>query len=362
MVKKMKVAIISYSESRNPGAQLQSYALQTTIRDRYPFVDKCVHIQHRTFDTKIIPPSKGAKGLLKKAFFLGTYIPRKRGVKRYLDFQNKFLQLTSLCTDEKKLEELNSEYDMFISGSDQIWSCTNGIRKPFFLTFVNDSKKKNSYGASMGSESIPEAYKKDFIDYVSDYNHICVREHSTRLFLEQIIKDKKIYESCDPVFLMNIDKWKKLFSEKPLIKEPYIFVYSTQMSPFFKSAIKKIQQDTNCLVVTSRPLSGIKCRTVYDMSPIEFLNYEYNADYIVSTSFHSIAFAVIFKKELYCIPHSTRSSRTVNLLEKLCINRVIRDLKDINYIPIDYEDAESRKSEMVSSSLSYLDMIINKKE
>ena len=355
----MKVAVISYSESRNPGAQLQSYALQTTIRERYPFVEKCVHIQHRTFDTKIVPHTKGAKGLLKKAYFMATYSSRKRGVKRYLDFQKKYLQLTEPCTDDEKLEKLNDEYDIFISGSDQIWSCTNGIRKPFFLTFVHDSKKKNAYGASMGAENIPEQYKKDFVDYVSDYNHIAVREHSTRLFLEGLIPDKKIHETCDPVFLRSSEQWKELFPAEPLIKEPYIFVYSTQMSPLFKDVLKKIQQDTKCLVVTSRPISGVKCKTVYDMSPVEFLNYEYNAKYIVSTSFHSMAFAVIFHKELFCIPHSTRSSRTVNLLNKMQISRVINDIKDIDYTPIDYDRAEKNKAEMVGEAFEYLDMILN---
>ncbi|SDJ24828.1 Polysaccharide pyruvyl transferase [Lachnospiraceae bacterium G41] len=357
----MKVAIISYTESRNPGAQLQSHALQTAIKKRYSFVEKCVHIQHRIFDTTIVPQRKGAKGFVTKLFYILTFSPRKRGVERYKKFQEEHILLSNICLEENELEKLNDEFDLFISGSDQIWSCNKGIHKPFFLTFVKDNSKKNSYGASMGMEFIPDEYKDDFISYIGSYNKISVREYTTKLFLEKYLENKEISVVCDPVFLLDIEYWKTLFENNPIIKEPYIFVYSTQMSNLFKKAIRKIQDDTGCLVVTSRPLPFLRCKVVYDMGPLEFLNYEYYASYIVSTSFHSIAFATIFHKELYCIPHSTRSSRPINLLNCLGINRVIKDVKEIDYSPINYEKVEAVKSEMVSNAYMFLDEILNQK-
>lgn len=349
----MKVAIISYSEARNPGAQLQSYALERVI-SRIPQVDECVHVMHRPFQSGIFLSGNDARTLLKNLYYLLTYSQRKRGVDRYLTFQSDCLRLTELCDTKERLEALNDRYDLFVSGSDQIWSCNHGMHLPFFLDFVNDNRKKVAYGASMGIERVPERYKEAFIGYLKQYNRISVREKTLKEYLQTLIPEMIFSEVTDPVFLLKKEEWLKIIASKPIVEGDYIFVYSTQMTSHFKETIKVVQKDTGCKVVSTRPLPGIKCEVVLDMGPREFLNYEYNAKYIITTSFHAIAFGIIFHKELFCIPHSERSSRPVNLLKNLNINRVIKEGDCLDYFPIDYDAADKCLDSLVRVSYDYL--------
>lgn len=62
-------------------------------------------------------------------------------------FKEQYMKLTPkkyhLGIDS--LEELNSSFDIFVCGSDQIWNlnCTNGFVPEYFLDFVKNDRKKN---------------------------------------------------------------------------------------------------------------------------------------------------------------------------------------------------------------------------
>lgn len=47
-------------------------------------------------------------------------------------------------------------YDVYITGSDQVWN-PDWYEPAFFLTFVPNSRKKIAYAASLGHSSLTEA-------------------------------------------------------------------------------------------------------------------------------------------------------------------------------------------------------------
>jgi hypothetical protein len=53
----------------------------------------------------------------------------------------------------------------------------------------------------------------------------------------------------------------------------------------------------------------------YTAGPSEFLGYIHNAEYVISNSFHAVAFSIIFEKHFAAFMHSSRGTRIKNILE-----------------------------------------------
>lgn len=61
----------------------------------------------------------------------------------------KHMTLTEHFVHLKELTVLNDNYDIFITGSDQVWVCDlNFYDASYFLDFVDESHKRISYAAS----------------------------------------------------------------------------------------------------------------------------------------------------------------------------------------------------------------------
>ena len=71
---------------------------------------------------------------------------------------------------------LNGKYDVFIVGSDQIWSpLSYDVR--YFFDYINNPGKLISYAPSIGVNSIQDKYiEKNMKKYISRFNKISCRE------------------------------------------------------------------------------------------------------------------------------------------------------------------------------------------
>src|SRR5699024_8399387 len=117
-------------------------------------------------------------------------------------------------------------YDLFISGSDQVWNLklTNNDYN-YFLKFVKDDNKKVSYASSFGYSNIPEEYRENSIKYLNKYKIITVREKKGQQIIENIVK-RNATTVLDPTLLLNKEEWMKL-AKPPTFKMPnkYILLY-----------------------------------------------------------------------------------------------------------------------------------------
>ena len=111
------------------------------------------------------------------------------------------------------------DYDIYISGSDQIWNPDMSFNvAPYFLEFVKD-KKKISYASSFGKEQLEAKYLVQCKKWLSDYSAISVRERKSVELLGHLgIKSMMV---LDPTFLLSTDEWKSI-SGKRKLNEKYI--------------------------------------------------------------------------------------------------------------------------------------------
>lgn len=368
-----KAGIITFHCADNFGAFWQVYALQSTIGNLGIDVeiidfrpDELVLPFQDYIDIKKMVKERGVLRTIKAILYK---IGRRRLVKKrtnsFSEMRKKYLILSK--EKYKTSEELKNNppiYDYYISGSDQVWNpyFKKQIGNSYFLDFANDKYKRISYAASI-AEYIPNDLEEEYSNLINRFDHISVRESSAKAYL-QTLTNQDIKVSLDPTFLLNTTQWEKFINNPSDIPDDYIFVYDIEENKELTLLANRISNQFGYGVISysssKNYISGMKSFK-YE-SPETFLNYIKNSKLVLSTSFHGIAFAIIFNKPFYTIPHKTRGSRMVDLLTLLELNeRII--YKNDELTNIKFELNYSRTNQILKKqreeSLKYLKEALN---
>lgn len=347
----MKIGIITIHNSPNYGACLQSFALykfleqhgySTEIIDLHrPYYDDYV------FSKKYKPYSHNVKSVKRKLFdWLKKNLMSERDIPQIKDketniiSESKFHDFNSqirLSKPFRSIDELYRnppEYDVYITGSDQVWNPTqNYCLEPYFLTFVKNEKAlKISYASSIGIEQLLHKEKKDFKRWLSSYNSISVREKTAQRVLSEFV-NKNIKVVADPTFLLELDYWKNIAQQANLTEKKYILLFSLSINKeMIDYAMTLSKESGKELIVLHQKLTKEyakgKFHVVNNAGPIEFLGYIANADFVLTDSFHCTVFSLILGVDnfyTYISPFNNRGSRIVDLLAKFEMNNHILD-------------------------------------
>ena len=174
-----KVGILTFFNRLNYGAELQAYALHRKVRDlgydceildvlspnhpsaKRPELYKQLWSAKKMISTRNRINIKLMKFLNSIVAGLGSKNARTRK-----DRFEKFKQAYMAVSEQKyaSVDDLyrhKMPYDIFITGSDQVWNPQAAITspEPYFLTFASKDKRKISYAASFGVSSIPDDIK-----------------------------------------------------------------------------------------------------------------------------------------------------------------------------------------------------------
>lgn len=357
----MKIAIITFQETNNYGASLQNYALQQAIL-------KSGHIV-RTIDyrSKYIGKPFGLSHLRKKGLFsylfgvMGyvIYLPRTKKCRR---FRKNIFYTRPVKADS--IEALNEEYDLFITGSDQVWNYKlTGSDTAYMLDFVKDKRKCNSYAASLGVSQIDPSVRSQYYELLKDYNIITVREESSVPLLKDIL-GRNIRSVSDPCLLLTAHEWSKVAAAPK--STGYIFVYQLGISSDIVLLARKIAKEKNLKLIFAPFPVGAFAMGKWDISAgnAEVLGYIKDADYVVTDSFHGTLLSMIFHKNFFTKvsgTHAGVSSRIYDLLKHYHLtDRIIQ--KDIDYSKnISYDQIQPMLDADRASSLQELKNILSAK-
>ena len=304
----MKAAIMTLVLSDNYGAALQSYGLSKALTDMG--VENEVY-RYQNWARSTYGMSKVSRlkyEALKAAKLLLTGGER---AKRFTTFRETYIPMTEkLYGNNDELRQDPGDYDVYISGSDQIWNPKLFVFDySYFLDFVPEGKKKISFASSFGKAGFEESYKEKCGKLLEKYAHISVREKSG----EAIVKDlcgKDAVTSVDPTLLLTKEDWMPLTENASEKAKNFngILCYIMPGDTLVEAAIEKLAQQLH--EKTGLPIMrlGIKEHKVFSYKkdevdikagPADFLAYFANAQYVVTNSFHGTAFSVNFGKDAY---------------------------------------------------------------
>ena len=126
-------------------------------------------------------------------------------------------------------------------------------------------------------------------------------------------------------------------------KEKYVLIYTLSNKAIHKSLkiIKERFSGYKTVYITdsiSKPGPHVINRR--GVGPRQFLGLIRDAEYVITNSFHGSAFSIIFEKQFYVIPFEKTSTRMVNLLnllgleKRLVLSDISLDEKEIDYKPV----------------------------
>lgn len=368
-MKNKKIGIITFHNAHNYGAMLQAYALQEVlskyniriINFKNPGIEKA----YKPFRVNTKNPITMIKSIIASTLY---YKRNKSRYKKFNNFMNEQLKLSEEYKTEQNLKENAPDYDVYITGSDQVWNyeIAHGNIDAYTLNFGLESIKRISYAASIGTNELNSKHKDEYIKNINKIDCISVREESANLYLTKIL-NRKIETTLDPTLLLKKEKWEALCKGVEQEKEKYILAYVLTDDPEYYKIVNYLSQKTGLKVIHFKRWNvGINniLRNANTDGPIEFVNLIKNAEYVIATSFHATVFSIIFNKKFWIIPPKKIGSRITNLLKMLNVEEravsSLKDFKNVNYDQdINYKSVEKILDEKREKSKEWLEDAIN---
>ena len=282
-------------------------------------------------------------------------------------FIKKNFHLSKRYITDKDLKNDPPKADIYVTGSDQTWNSTynQGIDRGFFLDFVSDDAKRISFVSSFGKEKLDPAEVELTAHYLKRYSAISVREDTAKIIVESL-GIKGPVQLIDPTLQIPGDEWVRIASKR-LIKEPYlVLMLLYQEDNHATEYARKIANEKGLkLVKISWELRKPKYidKLLTHRSPADFLSLFYNANFVVTNSFHGLAFSINFGKQFIVIPRNEYNSRIDSLLRLFGLNERLVSSEEAAMIQantiIDYSSIEHTLSYERKRASEFIDMALN---
>lgn len=362
----MKIGTLTYHRAVNYGAVLQTYALQKVLDKlniesevidyRAPYIEWI----YKPFCMRNV---KNLGDVLK--IIEGAPIKYKKK-KQFYKFINKHIKLSKEIYTVENIKKANDVYDAFLTGSDQVFNldCSNND-KNYFLDFVSDIKKKNSYAASFGFDNVPNGQENEYKELLATFNNISVREKQGVKIVKDIV-DKDAIEVLDPTLLLSKKEWEQIVEESKVKEKGYILIYAMKPSEVLMKSASKLSEMTGLEIVFLKDSLTKEGQNILDknikyvkhVDPEEFIELFSKAEYVITNSFHGTAFSINFNKKFFMELLDSKmnvNSRLENILDMLDLrNRQILSLDSITTDEIDYERVNKILEERKKISMDYL--------
>ena len=288
---------------------------------------------------------------------------------------NKFIENNLLhrtkCNGIEELEAYTRKnFNGVLVGSDQIWPPDAAFGNFTTLRFAPDDMNKISYATSLGVSRYPYYCRSSAAQYWKRINHISVREEQGKKIINSIC-DVPVEVVADPTYLFSKEEWLKLIPHEKIIDGKYILCYFLGNTVEHKKLARAFANKHGIKLVSilsTESVSDIDVsfadEIVTGMDPTQFVNLVRNAEYVMTDSFHGLAFSVINNKQFYVFyrtkvgSKNSRNSRIDNILNswnlqsRLVLNDAFVDDFDEN--AIDYDSVNELVDKKRKMSLEYL--------
>lgn len=345
----MKIGILTFHRAINYGAFLQAFALQKYLVNlgyQVEMVDYWPEAHEVTYKLFYINPNATVTERIKTIIAIilkATRFQKRRH--KMLTLQHQYFNISRRIKYSSNSDLFNLDVDCIIYGSDQIWwnsiiSNYEGFDDVYFGGVVPQKIRKVAYAPSMGVMSVNEENKAYLTEALKRFDALSVREIELKLALKSLTK-KNIEVVLDPVFLLSKEQW-ECYCTSPQMKDKYVLFYNLMPSEKARKEAEELANKKGCkLIEITGRVEPLKIGNTYvqTANAFEFISYIKYAECIVSTSFHGVAFSIIFQKEFYALGMKNNSGRAASLLAQLglsdrMIDGTIADSMKINYIQV----------------------------
>ncbi len=339
MENKIRVGIITLVSSINYGTALQAYATEKIFEKMLgeKFSVEVLNVEiwngrgNETIIIKAINTIKSTKAiniirkLLKpRVSYLRTKMERL--MREFVENDIKTSPKMFCPTYDESLSFLKSRnYDIYVSGSDEIWANKPGKPFPniyFIPAHLKGIKISFASSANRGDiDALTETQKKALTASFESYDYISVRDENTRSFVLSFV-NRPVSLIYDPTFLhdFSIIEFNNKSIAKAKKEQKKIICLMISNRRVAKEVIKNYGDDH--LIVSIYQLQPKTCMLV--PSPLEFATIFRQFDLVITNYFHGTVFSIkndtpfisIDNEEIY----KKYESKIANILRRLNLN------------------------------------------
>lgn len=366
----MKIGILTLPLHTNYGGILQAYALQTVLErmgHEVVVLDRPFHRKGLSIEKKL------------------TYYP-KRFIKRYILFrknvrilQEEYVERVQPIVEQntklfigkyihiRTFSNVNTisekEFDAIVVGSDQIWRPTphQNIYDAYLEFALTWNIKKIAYAVSFGTDcwgySKQETTKCN--ELVKQFDGISVREESgIRLCSKFLNVESELV--LDPTLLLDKNDYMELINSRETKDSHFLLVYILDMTEEKQRLVDKISMEKNLIpLVVNSKVENLQAQLNERIQPpVEnWIQGFYDADFVITDSFHACAFSIIFNKPFIVYGNASRGlARFKSLLSIFNLsNRFITSTDDYKAMPdINFDEINKIRNTFREKSMSFL--------
>ena len=263
------------------------------------------------------------------------------------------------------------EFDAIVVGSDQVWRSIYFV--PMWLGFPIENAylsftkgwnlKRISYAASFGTDKWEYNEKQTLHSKKSlqMFDAVSVREENGVKLCKQYF-DVDALHVLDPTMLLDANDYIELFKQKQTPKSKgNLLNYVLDETDEIESLIKKVASMKKMVpFAVNNPYEGDNTKPLNQRikpSVEAWLRGFYDADFVITDSFHACVFSIIFKKQFIVIGNKERGmARFESLLKMFGLEeRLVDEKVDVNNLhPIDYDIVYNLYGQLKKKSLLFL--------
>lgn len=365
----MKIGIYTIHRCCNYGAMLQAYATQAALKA----------MGHEAEIVNVSKPQEGKRNpYIKKPHSLKQFAlsvfalvnPKVwKKAKAFATFHNE-MSLSPHFDSFAPFYDKPLVYDIHLVGSDQVWNLEGGMKAKMhmFLDFLTKGEKRVSYASSFGNPNLPEKSFPRLKELLTPFTAISTRERSGVELIKRAMGIDAAHV-LDPTFLLTAEQWQKLCDPEPIVKGKYLLFYGIAMTSYTEGVMRRLSGALNLPIVAISVSTHIPFKVdkfVQAAGPKEFINLVAHATYVLTGSFHGLAFALNFHKDFVVLGYGKRMSRMEDLCKLLEIpNRIVYSVEQLSELlkeapQVDYSKSAPKMEAERTNSIEYLRLAISK--
>ncbi len=354
----MKVGIITFHWGANHGAMLQAYAsakylqsknVQVQIIDYYP------KNQELTLLNALKPSHPRV--------MLDRFSAYKKE-QRVAPFRKK-LPLTKRYYTNKELMENPPDFDVLLTGSDQVWNPyfimhgegQNVTTPVYFLNFGKENCKKIALSVSFGCSEYPEKAGSIAKPLIGKFDYISVRENTGL----KILEDMGVFNGvvvADPTSLLTTQEVLELCESVPIRNNSFVV----------KCILRKQNAETKELI--SNLMSAKNMGNAVDIEKNSMENWLANirdSAFVVTNSFHCVMMCLKLHTPFVVVTESGikagMNDRLFTLLQHFSLTDLIVGDNNIDYNfvvnkEIDWDFVDNQMAIYAKSLADFLDISV----
>lgn len=344
---KKKIGLITIHNWFNYGSMLQSYAMNRILDgiegyecELIDFTPASIVGNERSW--RLYSDVPEYRELRKK--YKQEIVERRRVFEA---FEKLYKLGGTVYQSDEEIEENPPVYDIYVTGSDQIWNVNFRIAsRAYFLAFT-ESREKYAFSTSIGR--CGKERLEEYREFIEKYKQIFIREKAGAELLAEMFPEKEIGTLIDPTLMLEKRQWEDIVDEERICREPYIGCYATlddeldKMMPILKFLHDKFRKKV-ILFGMILPREEEWLENLIVAGPLEFIRIIRDADFILTNSFHATLFSLNFHTQFFTYNDELENPRKEGILRMVHLEkRIVHNLAECREVleeTIDFSESD----------------------